>query len=33
MFVHDSAAELWSDSTVKCVVVPHDHQLGTDVPS
>ncbi len=32
MFVHDSTAELWSDSTVKCVLVPHDHQLeGRDL--
>jgi len=31
MFVHDSTAELWSDSTVKCVVVPHDHQLEVEL--
>ena len=31
MFVHDSDAELWSDSTVKCVVVPHDHQLEVEL--
>src|SRR5258705_5995774 len=31
MFVHDSMAELWSDSTVKCVVVPHDHQLEVEL--
>ena len=31
MFVRDSTAELWSDSTVKCVVVPHDHQLEVEL--
>lgn len=31
MSVHDSTAELWSDSTVKCVVVPHDHQLEVEL--
>ena len=31
MFVHDSTAELWSDSTVKCVLVPHDHQLEVEL--
>ena len=31
MFVHDSMAELWSDSTVKCVVVPHDQQLEVEL--
>ena len=31
MFVNDSTAELWSDSTVKCVVVPHDHQLEVEL--
>jgi CheY-like chemotaxis protein len=31
MLVHDSAAELWSDSTVKCVLVPHDHQLEVEL--
>ena len=31
MFVHDSTAELWSDSTVKCVVVPHDHELEVEL--
>src|SRR5437867_989743 len=31
MFVHDSTAELWSDSTVKCVLVPHGHQLEVEL--
>jgi CheY-like chemotaxis protein len=31
MFVHDSTAELWSDSTVKCVLVPHDHELEVEL--
>lgn len=31
MFVHDSAAELWSDSTVKCVLVPHGHQVEVEL--
>jgi len=31
MFAHDSTSELWSDSTVKCVVVPHDHQLEVEL--
>ncbi len=31
MFVHDSTAELWSDSTVKCVLVPHGQQLEVEL--
>jgi CheY-like chemotaxis protein len=31
MFVHDSTAELWSDATVTCVLVPHDHQVEVEL--
>jgi CheY-like chemotaxis protein len=31
MVVHNSTAELWSDSTVKCVLVPHDQQLEVEL--
>ena len=31
MFVHDSTAELWSDATVTCVLVPHGHQLEVEL--
>ena len=31
MVAHDSTAELWSDSRVKCVLVPHDHQLEVEL--
>ena len=31
MLVHDSTAELWSDSTVTCVLVPHGHQLEVEL--
>jgi CheY-like chemotaxis protein len=31
MLVHDSTAELWSDSTVTCVLVPHGHQIEVEL--
>lgn len=31
MFVRDSTAELWSDSTVTCVLVPHGHQVEVEL--
>jgi CheY-like chemotaxis protein len=31
MFVHDSAAELWSDESVRCVLVPHAHQVDVEL--
>jgi CheY-like chemotaxis protein len=31
MFVHDAAAELWSDARVKCVLVPRGHQVEVEL--
>lgn len=31
MFVPEGAAELWSDKTVRCVLVPHDHQVEVEL--
>ena len=31
MFAHDAAAELWSDATVKCVLVPHGHVVEVEL--
>jgi CheY-like chemotaxis protein len=31
MFGHDATAELWSDSRVKCVLVPHGHQVEVEL--
>jgi CheY-like chemotaxis protein len=31
MVAQESTAELWSDSRVKCVLVPHDHELEVEL--
>src|SRR5687767_4667899 len=31
MLVPEVAAELWSDKTVRCVLVPHDHQVEVEL--
>jgi CheY-like chemotaxis protein len=31
MFVQDATAELWSDETVRCVLVPHAHQVEVEL--
>lgn len=31
MFVHDAAAELWSEARVRCVLVPRGHQVEVEL--
>jgi CheY-like chemotaxis protein len=31
MFVHDFTAELWTEGTVKCVLVPHGHNVEVEL--
>lgn len=31
MFVPEVTAELWADKTVRCVLVPHDHQVEVEL--
>src|SRR3954464_10235918 len=31
MFVLDSTAELWADDSVRCVLVPHGHQVDVEL--